>query len=83
MIVAASTGTTIGVAIAVAAALGWFFRISGILGWVERRAAMRPSIPPGGPPPLAPGTSAGWYADPYNRATWRWWDGRRWTDETS
>jgi membrane protease YdiL (CAAX protease family) len=24
--------------------------------------------------------SPGWYADPYGRQPWRWWDGERWTE---
>jgi uncharacterized protein len=24
--------------------------------------------------------SSGWYADPWHRADWRWWDGRSWTE---
>ena len=26
---------------------------------------------------------AGWYADPKGEATWRWWDGSAWTDNTN
>lgn len=26
---------------------------------------------------------AGWYADPWTQAAWRWWDGYQWTWQTS
>lgn len=29
-----------------------------------------------------PPTDRGWYRDPHGRATSRWWDGQRWTEET-
>ncbi len=32
---------------------------------------------PTGPPPMPP---AGWYHDPEQAMTWRWWDGATWTD---
>jgi hypothetical protein len=35
---------------------------------------------PDGPPP---GKPANWYPDPWQKAKWRWWDGARWTGETS
>lgn len=35
-------------------------------------------------PPVASGVStpAGWYADPWQTTTWRWWDGTMWTSRT-
>jgi protease PrsW len=38
------------------------------------------------PPPVAPfggSLAAGWYADPWNVAPWRWWSGTAWTAYTS
>lgn len=36
------------------------------------------------PTPMpSPSTSAGWYADPWGQATWRWYDGRSWTAHVS
>jgi MFS family permease len=35
---------------------------------------------PTGPPPMP---SSGWYSDPEQDSTWRWWDGRAWTDHRS
>ncbi len=35
---------------------------------------------PTGPPPMPP---SGWYDDPEQRWTWRYWDGARWTDHRS
>ncbi|MDZ4232643.1 MAG: exonuclease domain-containing protein [Dietzia sp.] len=29
------------------------------------------------------GIFAGWYDDPWNQADLRWWDGRKWTDQTA
>ena len=41
-----------------------------------------PSVAPeGGRPPVGT-TPAGWYADPWQQATWRWWDGVGWTSHT-
>lgn len=34
-------------------------------------------------PPVPPSTSAGWYADPWHQASWRWWDGTTWSAQTS
>ena len=54
--------------------------------------AVIPSLPPPSPPPpsppsaplapavaVAPVASAGWFADPWRIAPYRWWDGHRWT----
>jgi hypothetical protein len=30
--------------------------------------------------PVSP--QPGWYADPSGQASWRWWDGQRWTEHT-
>jgi uncharacterized RDD family membrane protein YckC len=39
---------------------------------------------PSAPPPAAATTPPpGWYADPGGQSRMRWWDGRRWTDQTS
>jgi hypothetical protein len=35
---------------------------------------------PEGAPPTKP---ANWYPDPWQNAKWRWWDGAKWTGETS
>lgn len=35
---------------------------------------------PTGPPPMP---TPGWYADPEQDSTWRWWDGRAWTERRS
>ncbi len=35
---------------------------------------------PTGPPPMPP---SGWYDDPEQPWTWRYWDGARWTDHRS
>lgn len=32
-------------------------------------------------PPAAP-AAAGWHADPWGEASWRWWDGNQWTGYT-
>jgi hypothetical protein len=41
-----------------------------------------PSVAPeGGRPPVGT-TPAGWYADPWQQATYRWWDGMSWTSHT-
>lgn len=43
-----------------------------------------PSAPPAPPPPpAAAGPAPGWYDDPQGQARLRWWDGQRWTDQTS
>jgi uncharacterized RDD family membrane protein YckC len=42
----------------------------------------QPGYPPQ-PPPPASGPSPGWYDDPQGQARLRWWDGQRWTDQTS
>ena len=40
--------------------------------------------PAGVPPPQAPaGPAPGWFDDPHGQARLRWWDGQRWTDQTS
>jgi hypothetical protein len=36
--------------------------------------------PPAGP--AGPG-QPGWFPDPMGVATWRWWDGRTWTERTN
>jgi uncharacterized RDD family membrane protein YckC len=41
-----------------------------------------PSAPPP-PPPASAGPAPGWYDDPQGQARLRWWDGQRWTDQTS
>ena len=38
---------------------------------------LNPSIPPPAGPP------AGWYADPSDPSSQRWWDGQRWTETSS
>ena len=35
---------------------------------------------PDGSPPAKP---ANWYPDPWQQSKWRWWDGAKWTGETS
>jgi hypothetical protein len=37
------------------------------------------ALPEGGPP----AKPANWYPDPWRQAKWRWWDGARWTGQTS
>ncbi len=44
-------------------------------------AGPSPSAPP--PPPAQSGPAPGWYDDPQGQARLRWWDGQRWTDQTS
>lgn len=41
-----------------------------------------PSAPPP-PQPVASTPAPGWYDDPQGQARLRWWDGTRWTDQTS
>lgn len=36
----------------------------------------------GGPPRPDPPQPPGWYADPWQRADYRWWSGSEWTDRT-
>jgi hypothetical protein len=40
-----------------------------------------PQVPPAAPVAPAPQAApAGWQADPYHQAQWRYWDGTRWTE---
>lgn len=43
-------------------------------------APLAASPPPAPPSPQVP---AGWYADPYQQATYRYWDGQAWTEHTN
>lgn len=43
--------------------------------------ATRPVPAPTPPPPVS--QPAGWYADPWSQAVWRWYDGRAWTAHIS
>lgn len=36
-----------------------------------------PTVTPTGPPPMP---AAGWYPDPEQAWSWRWWDGQRWSE---
>lgn len=52
-----------------------------ILGFGDA-AYLGPSVPPeGGQVPVG-ATPPGWYADPWQQATYRWWDGNAWTSHT-
>ena len=51
-------------------------------GYVPPPQYVGPS-PAAPPPPAAAGPPPGWYADPGGQARVRWWDGQRWTDQTS
>ena len=40
-------------------------------------------LPTAPPPAVQPSPPPGWHPDPSGQARLRWWDGARWTDETS
>jgi len=64
-------------------------------GWAAPAPATPPLLPPGPAPSEVTATlpvvfdrtetmpvasTAGWHADPWGQATWRWWDGRAWSE---
>lgn len=55
-------------------AIGYFFvgLILGLIGIVVAICAR-----PAGP------ATPGWYADPFGKAQYRWWDGKHWRPETA
>jgi hypothetical protein len=76
----------IGSVFAINLLLGWT-----LIGWVVALALALRTNPPYAygqywrpqetePPPAPPGPPPGWYADPSNRSSERWWDGFQWTN---
>ncbi|MFE2958405.1 DUF2510 domain-containing protein [Nocardia tengchongensis] len=78
--------------------LGWWFEIPYLISIAtfgiqilraraRRQNAMSFGMPAATVIPVSSESAAGappaWYADPRGIASWRWWDGRTWTEFTS
>ncbi len=55
---------------------------TGATGPVSPSATSGPTGPAGSTDAAAAMPVAGWHADPWGEATWRWWDGAQWTGYT-